>query len=123
MPPAFFGFCYFSVRVLLFSLASLDCNPPTYTSSVIGTKDMHHDTCLVCWGGVVLTFCWGWLWTVVLPVSTPWAAGITGVCYHSQLHKVYINKDSNGYRSYKSYCRKNINGKASGMNWLCLIIQ
>jgi hypothetical protein len=45
MPPALFALSSFSDRVLcFFALASLDCNCPTYDSSVIEITGMHHHT-------------------------------------------------------------------------------
>jgi hypothetical protein len=29
--------------------------------------------------GASLIFCLGWLWTMILPISTSWVAGITGI--------------------------------------------
>jgi hypothetical protein len=69
-------------RVFFFFRSGLasNCSSPTYVSHVAGITDMSHNAWLIGWdGGVLLTFCPGWLST---SVSACWVAGITGVHLH-----------------------------------------
>jgi hypothetical protein len=52
---------------------------------------MYSHTQLVCWHGVLLTFCLGWLWTNTLPVSASQITVITDVNHHVQLHHFIIS--------------------------------
>jgi hypothetical protein len=44
MPPALFGFCYFSGMGMWFFLASLDSDPPMYASRAAGMTGVCHHT-------------------------------------------------------------------------------
>jgi hypothetical protein len=59
---------------MIFAQASLDHDPPTFTSCIAGVTGAHHHTHLVCLDGVSLTFCLGW---------PPKLAVITGVTHHA----------------------------------------
>jgi hypothetical protein len=74
MTPALFCLSYFSDRVLCFCLGlALHHNPPIYASQVAWITVPPHP---VCWDGVLLTFCPGWPWTVILPNSVSQVTGI-----------------------------------------------
>jgi hypothetical protein len=52
---------------------------------VAGMTDMRHHALLFCWDRVSLTFCPGWPWSKILPISISPGTGMTGVCYHTWL--------------------------------------
>jgi hypothetical protein len=45
-----------------------------------------------CWGRVSLTFCMGWPWISIFPVSTYWVAGIASMSHHAQLFHYFYKK-------------------------------
>lgn len=63
---------------------ALDWKLPTYASSRAGVTDVHHLTQLICCDGVLLTFCSGRPWSMILSIVTSLVAGITGVRHCTQ---------------------------------------
>jgi hypothetical protein len=76
-----FCFGYFWDRISCFCSADLDHGPPLYASCVAGMAGAHHCNWLLVEMGVSLTFCRGWHWTLILPVSFHWVTGIIGVSH------------------------------------------
>jgi hypothetical protein len=77
------GYCW--DRVLLYSGASLACNPPIYASQ--NRWDHKHMPLYPAtgWDGVFWTFCLGWPWTVILLISTSRVARITDLIHSAPL--------------------------------------
>jgi hypothetical protein len=88
--PTLFTSGIFPSIVLHFFVWQLDCDPPIYPSGVAGITDMHNHAQFIDWNRVLLTFCLGWPWTVVLLVSAS-VTKITGMNQSTWPPKVHIN--------------------------------
>jgi hypothetical protein len=57
---------------------------------VAGMIDVHQDAWLVGWyGDLANFFCLGWPWTLILPISAFWVAGITAMSHCAWCSQVY----------------------------------
>jgi hypothetical protein len=65
-------FSTFQIVSPIYSLVGLDLMPPTQ----LGMTGKHHHAQLIGRDGISLTFCPGWLWTIVFLISS-WVARIT----------------------------------------------
>jgi hypothetical protein len=65
--------------------ASLDCNPPTSASTVVGITNVILHTWLVCWNGVLLTLYPGWPQNLIVLIFVSRVAGNTGMRHHTWL--------------------------------------
>jgi hypothetical protein len=87
-----FCFSYFSDRVSCFGRGlAFDPNPSTYYFCIAGITPS-----LLAEIGVSLTFCQGWPWTTILPISTSWVAGITNFLFLWRHQSNLIGAHSNG---------------------------
>jgi hypothetical protein len=66
MPPDLFTFIVLGIEYCAFVWASLDFNLPIYASHVAAMTGTYHHTQLICWDGISLIFCLGWLQTRIL---------------------------------------------------------
>jgi hypothetical protein len=83
--PSPFALVIFRIGSLVFPQASWGCR--SFCLCFPGNRDdwhvPSHLVYLLRWG-VYLTFCPGWPWNAVLPISASWVAGITGMTNWSQ---------------------------------------
>jgi hypothetical protein len=67
----------FNDRILLYTQAGLDHNPPICVSHIAG-GDKHVPPCpAIGWDVVLWMFCPDWPWTAILPISTSWVTRVT----------------------------------------------
>jgi hypothetical protein len=98
--PSPFCFGYFWDRVLC-AWSGLDPNPPNFAG----------------WHWVLPTFCLGWPWNVIFPVSASWVARITDLSHYTSQCKHYfkvINRERSWWGESKT---KNLVDNFSS-NWL-----
>jgi hypothetical protein len=78
MPPALFGFSYFSGKTSSFCLGPGLGHLSSYLRPLLVARirGKHHQAWLIDWDGILLIFCLGWPRTLIFLISASWVARI-----------------------------------------------
>jgi hypothetical protein len=82
--PAFSSFSCFTNSVShFFPRAGLRWRSSYFSCTAEISVMLHHER-HVGWHGILLAFCPGWPWSMTLPISASWTAGIPGAHHYAQ---------------------------------------